>query len=135
SYATSGYGSGCYLIEITGKGSAFQAKRVYSNKVMKNTIGGVVLVGGDIFGNSEKAGWLCQDFKNGKAAWDDSAVLGPGAVVAADGRLYCYGEDDGVCCLVEPSKEKWVEKGRFEIPEKSKLRKPKGRIWTPPVLP
>src|SRR5262249_10909223 len=85
-------------------------------------------------GYLERVGWVCQDFKTGESLWEEKVALGPGSIVAADGRLYCFGEDNGVCFLVEPSKEKWVEKGGFEIPGKSKLRKKLGRIWTPPVI-
>jgi outer membrane protein assembly factor BamB len=132
-YASSGTGAGCDLIRLTKMGNAFKAEKVYANKNMKNLLGGVVLVNGYVYGYSEQRGWVCQDFKTGSIKWSDKD-LGSGSVIAADGRLYCYGEDDGMVALVEATPEKWNEISRFQIPEQSPLRKPKGRTWTPPVI-
>jgi outer membrane protein assembly factor BamB len=132
-YVTAGYGAGCGLVKLTpdGKGG-IKSKVEYANKVMENHHGGVVLVGEHVYGSASK-GFTCQDFKTGKLAWEEKKV-GKGSVTAADGCLYCYGEKDGTLICVEANPTKFVEKGRFKIPEQSKKRAPSGAVWTHPVI-
>jgi hypothetical protein len=80
---------------------------------------------------------VCLDFKTGKVAWSEADALDVGSVSVASGDLYCYGEDSGTVVLVEANPTKWTEKGRFTIPEQSKLRgdaRSGARTWTPPVI-
>ena len=60
------------------------------------------------------------------------------STIAADGCLYCFGDEyraeEGTVVLIDASPKEWNEKGRFALPEKSKLRKPSGRVWTHPVI-
>jgi outer membrane protein assembly factor BamB len=132
-YATSGYGTGCMLVKV---GSDHAVEEIYGtkNKVMKNKQGGVVLAGNHVYGHSEGVGWVCQDFLTGEQAWRERGALGMGAVVYADGRLYCLGEDDGVVVLVEPSTEGWKEHGRFTLEPQSEIRSDRGKVWTHPVV-
>jgi len=127
-YVTSGYGAGCKLIKITDSG----AEEVYSNKVMKNHHGGVLLLDGHIYGHSDGPGWTCQNFLTGEKVWSERS-FGKGGVTYADGRLYCVEERRGFVALVEPSTEGWKEHGRFQLEPQSKIRSPAGAIWTHPV--
>jgi outer membrane protein assembly factor BamB len=133
-YVTVGSGAGCELIQVTKSGDKFEVKEVYSNKNMKNNSGGVVLIDGHVYGYSDKRGWMCQDFLTGKPKWEQRTALKAGSLTAADGHLYLYGEDDGAVVLIEANAKKWTEKGRFELPEKTKHRAPSGRNWTYPVI-
>ncbi|HJT79427.1 MAG TPA: PQQ-binding-like beta-propeller repeat protein, partial [Gemmataceae bacterium] len=140
-FATSGMGSGrgvgCDLVRITHSDGAFKATKVYANQNMESRMGQVVLVNDHVFGWSASRrvpGWVCLDFKTGKVAWNEAEKLGAGSVIAADGDLYCYGEEDGIAALVGATPEKYTEKGRFTIPEQTKQRAPGGKIWTPPVV-
>ena len=133
-YVTVGAGAGCELVRVQRSGEKFQAEEVYSNKNMANHHGNTLLVDGHVFGNSQGKGWICQAFESGEIVWSERAKLRSGALTYADGRLYCYAEDDGTVALVEASTGGWKETGRFKIPEQSKLRKPSGKIWTPPVV-
>jgi hypothetical protein len=36
--------------------------------------------------------------------------------------------------LIAASPEKYDLKSRFKLPKESKLRKPRGGVWTPPVI-
>ena len=36
--------------------------------------------------------------------------------------------------LLKASHDGWKESGRFRIPQESKLRKPRGGVWTHPVV-
>ena len=133
-YATVGAGQGCDLLRIARDGDAFQATPVYSSKNMTNHHGNVALVGEHIFGFSEGKGWMCQEFQTGDVAWMERSKLRAGSMTCADGRIYCYSEDDGTAVLIEASPTGWTESGRFKIPERATSRKPRGRIWTPPVV-
>jgi len=134
-YATAGYGAGCNLLKLSPDGpNGTKEEEVYANKNMDNKHGGVVLVDGYIYGWTDHGNaWICQDFKTGKVVWE-SKKLGRGSITCADGLLYCYGERDGTCVLIEASPEGWKEKGRFTIPEQSPYRSPNGGVWTHPVV-
>lgn len=133
-YATVGAGQGCDQIRVTRDGDEFKVEKVYENKNMANHHGNVVLVDGHVYGNSDGRGWVCQDFASGEIKWMERQKLRAGAVTFADGHLYCYSEDDGTAALIEATPTGWKETGRFAIPQRSELRKPRGKIWTPPVV-
>jgi outer membrane protein assembly factor BamB len=133
-YATVGAGQGCDLLRIHRDGDAFRAESVYSNKNMTNHHGNVALIGDNVFGFSEGKGWICQALATGEIVWADKSKLRAGSMTSADGRIYCYTEDNGTVALIEASTTGWIESGRFVIPKSATSRKPSGRIWTPPVV-
>lgn len=128
-YVTAGYGAGSKLVRI---GAGNQVTDVYENKVIKNHHGGVVLVGDHVYGHGDP-GWVCQNFSTGEAVWNHRG-FGKGAVSAADGMLYCLEETTGTVALVAASPQGWKESGRFKLDPQSKIRSPKGHIWTHPVV-
>ncbi len=128
-YVTAGYGAGSKLVRI---GADFAVTDVYENKVIKNHHGGVVLVGDHVYGHGDP-GWVCQNFATGESVWNHRG-FGKGAVSAADGMLYCLEETTGTVVLVEASPKGWKESGRFKLDPQSKIRSPKGHIWTHPVV-
>src|SRR5262249_1369942 len=140
-YITSGYGGGCHLFDITGSGDKLAVKDLYSRakqKAVKNTHGGVVLLGDYIYGHSEPGVWVCQELKSGDLKWAERNELTckSGSITAADGRLYLYTDDGEVGLLVSNPKE-WQHVGGFTVPEKSTLRanRPTLRdaaVWTHP---
>jgi outer membrane protein assembly factor BamB len=129
-YVTAGYGVGCQMVKV---GSGNQLSGVYTNKVMKNHHGGVILVGNHLYGYSDGSGWVCQDFKTGAEVWA-SKNLGKGAIAYADGMLYLLDEDSGTVALIEASPRGWSEKSRFKLEPQTTQRKRQGRIWTHPVI-
>src|SRR5207249_891533 len=106
-YISAGYRPAtCELVKITEKAGKFTARGVYEDRttrVMKNSVGGSVLVGDHVFGHSDNVGWVCQEFKTGKRVWANKQDLGKGSLVYADGHLYCHGEEDGEVVLIEAS--------------------------------
>jgi outer membrane protein assembly factor BamB len=134
-YTTVAAGNGdCEVVKVEKDGDAFKATRVWANKNLMNHHGNVVLVRDHVYGCDQRAGWVCQDFKTGEVAWSERQKLGAGAVTFADGRLYCYAENDGTAALVEASATGWQEAGRLKLPRASKLRAPQGKVWAPPVV-
>lgn len=138
-FATSGYGSGCGLLELTTDGTdSVKAKEVYLNKAMINHHGGIIRVGEYIYGFSDKGGWVCLDYLKLDKDKEDpvwkSSKLDKGSLVYADGLFFCYGQGKGVCAMIEATPKEWKELGRFEIPQKSKTPRKSGAIWTHPVV-
>jgi outer membrane protein assembly factor BamB len=129
-YVTSGYGAGCMEIKI---GANNAVEKVFENKVMKNHHGGVILVGDYLYGHSDGAGWVCQDFATGNEVWSHRE-FGKGAIGCADGMLYCLEETSGTVALVEASPKGWNERARFTLSPQTTIRNPKGHIWTHPVI-
>jgi outer membrane protein assembly factor BamB len=137
-YVTSNYGAGCALLKLSGDGGPVKAEVVYQNKDMDNHHGGVVLVDGLLYGcsgntNGRPCKWVCQDFNTGTKVWDNLPFQ-PGSVTYADGRLYCYGQNDGTALLVEVSKAGYKVHGQFTIPRHSRMREFRNNIWTHPVI-
>jgi outer membrane protein assembly factor BamB len=132
-------GGGCSLVGLSTAAGKVKVRKIYSNHNLTNQSGGVLLLNQHVFGYGDSRGWECQDFTTGEIFGRDRPALGRGSLTYADGRLYCYGEDDGTVVLVDANpakwtKNRWTEHGRFIIPEHSKLRKPLGKIWTHPVV-
>lgn len=140
-YVTCGYGGGCHLFEISKE---FKATELFSKKnqrSVKNTHGGVVLLGGFIYGHSEDLGWICQELKKpGNVIWDERNALEckSGAITAADGMLYLLTEE-GMVGLVEVSSEKFKDVSRFPLPQKSAFPETRrtskySAVWAHPVI-
>ncbi len=129
-YATAGYGAGCVMVKLTGD----EAEVVYDNKNMSNHHGGVILLDGHLYGHSDGKGWVCQNFESGEIVWREREALGKGAITYADGRFYCLSEDTGEVVVIAASSAGWEEHGRFTLSPQTELRKPKGKIWTHPVI-
>lgn len=119
------YGTGCALLKLDGGGGAVRADEVYFNRNMRNHYSSSVLIGEHLYGFSGTV-LTAMHFQTGEVAWRDRSV-GKGSVIAAEGLLYCLGED-GVVGLVEAHPAAYRERSRFEI----------GRgefpTWTPPVI-
>jgi len=131
-YVTAGYGAGCLLLNITANN---KVEKIYDNKVMKNHHGGVLLLGDYLYGHSDDNGIICQNFDTGELVWSDKKKNGSkGAVVYADGMLYCLSEDNGDCVLVEAGSTDYKEVSRFKMDPQTTQRNPQGRVWTHPVI-
>jgi outer membrane protein assembly factor BamB len=129
-YVTSGYGVGCNLFHVTKAGDAFAAKEVYANREMVNHHGSVVLIGEHVYGHSDARGWICQEFLTGKTVWAERGKLGKGALTYADGNLILRAEaGSGTVVLIAATPEGFVEKGRFDQPERSRKNS-----WPHPVV-
>ena len=130
-YVTSGYDVGCNLFRITSAGGGFSAEQVYANDVIVNHHGGVVKVGDYVYGHSDKLGWVCQEFRTGKAVWQENGKLCKGSLAYADGHLYLRAGDkgEGTVALIEATPTGYKEKSRFNPSDRSKKNS-----WPHPVV-
>lgn len=129
-FVTSGYGVGCNAFKVTAADGKFSAEQIYANKTMANHHGGVLRIGGHVYGHSEGKGWTCQDLKSGEAKWQEKGKVGKGSVVAVGNQLILRAEDGkGTVALIEATPEGYVEKGRFDPPNRSEKNS-----WAHPVV-
>ncbi|MHC4177551.1 MAG: malectin domain-containing carbohydrate-binding protein, partial [Planctomycetota bacterium] len=135
-FAASAYGAGGGLVKLSKDGSGgVNAEEVYSTRNMQNHHGGMILVDGCLYGanGGNEGGFLvCLDFKTGNVLWNERETgkrrAPKGSVALADGRLY-YRTERGTMLLIEPDPKQYVERGRFDQPDRS--RSP---AWPHPVI-
>jgi len=118
--------SGSALVKLTASDGRITTKEVYHIQDLANHHGGVVRVGGYVYGTSN-SGLVCIDFKTGETKWQNRSV-GKGSIAAADGRLYVRSED-GPTALVEAMPGRYKELSRFEQPDRSGKK-----AWPHPVI-
>jgi outer membrane protein assembly factor BamB len=126
-FDSSGYGKGAGLARITSAGGRVRAEGVYFTKRLKNVHGAMVLVDGHLYGGSEPGMLACLEFRTGKGGWSERRA-GMGSIVSADGHLY-YRDQNGPMRLVETNPKAYVEKGRFDPPDRSRHA-----AWAHPVV-
>jgi outer membrane protein assembly factor BamB len=127
-YSSTGRGGGG-LIKLIAKSHKVRAEEVYARAKLPTSIGGVVLVGGYLYGTGNQ-GLMCVEFATGKVKWQARGI-GPGSVCYADGCLYVHGEN-GQAALVEATPTAYAEKGRFLPPDSPE--RGSSRAWAYPVV-
>ncbi|OYP29517.1 PQQ-binding-like beta-propeller repeat protein [Rhodopirellula sp. MGV] len=130
-FGASAYGNGGGAVELQKSDDGeITAEEVYFTPKMQNHHGGMIAVDGALYGaNGGNGGGVltCLDFHTGDVFWQDRAAQ-KGALLFADQRLYLRTED-GTLILIEPNKDEFVERGRFEQPDRTK-----SPAWTHPVI-
>lgn len=134
-FTAAAYGGGGALVKLVKEGrDGVKAELVYTTKKMENHHGGIVLDDGYLYGanGGNGGGYLvCLDFMTGKVMWNEregQRRAPKGSVAMADGRIY-YRQEDGPMMLIEPSPKEYIERGRFEQPERSR-----SKAWAHPVI-
>jgi outer membrane protein assembly factor BamB len=125
-FASSAYGAGGGAVKLAKDASgAIKAEEVWFSRKMQNHHGGVIVADGCLYGASggnEGGALVCLDFKTGNVLWDerdDAEHRAPkGSLTLADDRLY-YRTEKGAMLLIEPNSKQYVERGRFEQPDRS----------------
>lgn len=126
-FCSSGYKQGSVAIQLSEDGKS--AKVAWEKKILDCHFGGLVLIGNYVYATSSgrpKARVLCLDVTTGKSVAESRAVP-KGAVIAAEGLLYCYGED-GTVALLKASSEGLESRGSFKITQGS------GEHWSHPAI-
>tara|TARA_R110000850_G_scaffold32282_6_gene88582 strand:+ start:20501 stop:22207 length:1707 start_codon:yes stop_codon:yes gene_type:complete len=126
-FYASGYGTGGALLQLSAAQNGVNAQLAYFTPEMKNHHGGMVEVDGFLYGSSDPGVLTCINLANGQAAWQNRSV-GKGALTCADGHLYLRSEK-GPVALVEVNPKGYVEKGRFNQPDRSG-----NMAWPHPVV-
>jgi alcohol dehydrogenase (cytochrome c) len=135
-FAASAYGAGGGAVKLAKDANGgIKAEEVYFTRKMQNHHGGMIVLDGCLYGangGNEGGYLLCLDFKTGNVLWDGRDVPNrpapKGSLALADGRLY-YRTEKGTVLLIEPNPKGYLERGRFEQPERS--RPP---AWAHPVV-
>jgi outer membrane protein assembly factor BamB len=135
-FAASAYGAGGGAVKLAKDASgAVKAEEVYSTRKMQNHHGGMIVLEGCLYGangGNEGGALLCLDFKTGNVLWDardlPNRPAPKGSILLADGRLY-YRTEKGAVMLIEPSPKEYLERGRFEQPDRTNLP-----AWAHPVI-
>ncbi|HKB03756.1 MAG TPA: PQQ-binding-like beta-propeller repeat protein [Gemmataceae bacterium] len=130
-YTSAGRAGSGGLVKVAADGDKVTAEKVYLERDLPTSIGGSVLVGGNLYGTGT-AGLVCAEFTTGKVKWREKSV-GSGSVLFADGKLFIHGEN-GQVILVEANPEKFVEKGRFTPPGRPKQLNKGEQAWAYPAL-
>ncbi|MBN1818819.1 MAG: PQQ-like beta-propeller repeat protein [Sedimentisphaerales bacterium] len=134
-FASSAYGAGGGLVKLSKDADgSVKAEEVYATTEMQNHHGGMILLDGYLYGatgGNEGGALACLEFKTGKVMWDQRQTAGrraKGSLAFADGRLY-YRMEDGMIVLIEPNPEKYIERSRFQQPDRTRLP-----AWAHPVI-
>jgi len=122
-FASSGYGKGAALVEITSNGNSFTARKVWENSSMKNKFNSSVLYQGYVYGLDEGI-LTCVDVKSGERRWKGGRY-GYGQVILASGHLVVI-TDAGELVLVKASPDKFNELAKFSAIE--------GKTWNYPAI-
>ncbi len=121
----SGYGQGGGLLKLSQDGSSLT--QTWFNKKLDSRMGGAVVVDGYIYMSGDYAReWRCVEWETGKEMYA-SSELGKGAVIYADGMLYCY-TDQGELALAE------ADPSGFKVISKFKVSKGSEQHWAHPVI-
>ena len=130
-FAASAYNAGGGAVRLSkDAGDAIQAEEVYFSNRMQNHHGGMLVYDGCLYGanGGNGGGYLsCLDFKTGEVLWSDRDAP-KGSLTLADRRIF-YFTERGDILLIEPNREQYVERGRFQQPDRT--RSP---AWTHPVI-
>jgi outer membrane protein assembly factor BamB len=129
-YVTGGYDIGGMMVKIAGDGKS--ASVVWTDQVLDDHHGGVVLIDGYIYGsnwvNNGNGNWCCIEWSTGKKMWEQK-WNNKGSVIAAEGMLYIYDEKGGNVGLVRATPEKFDLVSSFKVKFGDM-----GPFWAHPVI-
>ena len=128
-YVTGGYDHGSILLALNEDGT--NVSTVWTDDVLDVHHGGVVLVGGFIYGSNwlsnSNGNWCCLDWNTGKKMYEENWKC-KGSIISAEGMLYVYDEKTGFVGLVKATPE------RFDLVSSFRVRGGTGPYWSHPVI-
>jgi len=128
-YVTGGYDHGSFMLELSEEGDDVSV--LWYNSVLDVHLGGVVLVGGYIYGsgwiNNSDGNWVCLDWESGEVMYEEHWKC-KGSVISAEGLLYIYEEKRGNVGLLRPNPEQFDLISTFRVTEGS------GPHWAHPAI-
>jgi outer membrane protein assembly factor BamB len=124
-----GYNWVALKLKLSADGNSVE--KVWENRNFDPQLGGVVLLGNNIFGSTHMSqpvdNWVCVDWTTGKTLWEAKWYT-RGSVISADGMLYLYEEKSGHVALVKPDPSK------LDIVSEFQITKGEGPFWAHPVI-
>ena len=132
-FAASAYGAGGGAVKLSKDASgAVKAEEVYFTTRMQNHHGGMIVFDGCLYGanGGNSGGYLaCLDFQTGEVLWSDARQRVRKARWPWRTGDSTIAPREGTMLLIEPNREQYVERGRFDQPDRT--RSP---AWTHPVI-
>ena len=127
-FLTSPDGKEAEKLRLRVSGQTVKIEQMWTSELNCLT-GGVVLLDGRLYGSGYRKndGWYCLDAATGKTLYT-KRDLNSGAVLYADGLLYCTSER-GEMALLKPTDKGFETKGRF-----TRLAKRVKDAWAHPVI-
>jgi outer membrane protein assembly factor BamB len=129
-YMTGGYDFGGIMVKIANDGKS--SSIVWTDQVLDDHHGGVVLVNGYLYGSNwlknSNGNWCCIEWATGKKMWEEHWNT-KGSVISAEGMLYIYEEKLGNIGLVRVNPEKFELVSSFKVPLGDA-----GPYWAHPVI-
>jgi outer membrane protein assembly factor BamB len=122
-FLSSGYGKGAALLEVSGSGSSYQARALWTNINMKNKFNSSVLHEGHVYGLDEGI-LTCLEVSTGTRKWKGGRY-GYGQVIAASGHLIVM-TDTGELALVKANPNEFTEVAKFTALD--------GKTWNYPAI-
>jgi outer membrane protein assembly factor BamB len=128
---------GTTALRLNVSGDECSVTRHWHNPTLDNKQGGIVLVGGRIYGYAEQLNrstpWVCIDFATGRDVFRSAPVESSykyrnGCLTYADERFYLY-SDDGKMVLAKATDDGFEVTGRLTIAEPGKRP-----TWAHPVV-
>ncbi len=121
----SGYGEGGGLLELSADGSSVNT--LWKSDLLDSRIGGAVLIDGYLYGSGDNnREWKCLNWDTGKEMYS-SREIAKGAVIAAEGMLYCYSER-GELALVR------ADPSAFRLVSNTRVTMGSEQHWAHPVI-
>jgi len=130
-------GKGTTALRLLVSGDRCTVQRQWHNKTLDNKQGGLVLVGGRIYGYAElqvrRGPWVCIDFTTGRTIFQCSPLKSSykyrsGSITYADGMFYLY-SDNGHAALAKATDTGFEVTGKLEIEEPGERP-----TWAHPVV-
>ena len=115
-FVTNGAGSDSKCFRLVRKGDDVEAKEIWSNHLMANSHGGVVLLDGKLYGATNKrgGGFVCIDFQTGADVFLDRRIT-RGSFDIQDGVFYILTEFGEVVVAV-PKEKNFEVLARLQLP-------------------
>ena len=130
-FFTAGYGRGGALLKQVPSADGVTVEEIYPVQAdLANKHGGVVLVGDQLYGDSDDKGIpFCADLMTGKILWKSrGSGKNSASVAAADGHIYVR-YSDGMMTLVKADPKGFEETGHFQVPGSGE-----NPSWAHPVI-
>ena len=129
-YMIGGYDFGGIMVKIANDGKS--GSIVWTDKVLDDHHGGVVLINGYLYGsnwlNNPDGNWCCIEWATGKKMWEEHWNC-KGSIISAEGMLYIYDERNGNVGLLKANSEKFDLVSTFKVSMGDA-----GPFWAHPVI-